>query len=470
MEILIIFTVIVGFYMAWNIGANDVSNAIGTSVGSKALTLKQAVILAAVFEFCGAFFLGSHVSNTIQSGIINPEVFESDPTIYLLGMLGSLIATGIWLNIASFLKMPVSTTHAIVGSIIGFGAIIGGLHAIHWGEVFSIVLSWFITPLLSGSISYILFNILQQRILFSYKPIEATRKFIPYVILIAFTIFPMGLIYNGLSSLHFNLNFPKALLISFIIGIIASIISGFLIRKMTPSSKEKKKYSHPFQLLSLEKATKNLQRTKLSSSGDIHQKTAKLLTELEELRKQVKQETELNYITSDYAKVEKSFVYLQMFSAALIAFAHGANDVANAIGPVAGAMQVINTRTIITSSTIPLWILFLGGAGIIVGLATWGWRVIETIGKKITELTPTRGFSAEFGAAITILLASKFGFPVSTTHALVGSILGVGFARGIRALNLKVLRDITFSWVITIPICAFLSIISYYIMRTIIKF
>ncbi len=464
MTIITVLTIIFGFYMAWNIGANDVSNAMGTSVGSKALTLKKAVIIAAILEFCGAFFLGSHVSNTIQQGIIPPEVFSQNLEIFVIGMLGSLIATGIWLNLASYLRLPVSSTHAIVGAVIGFGAVAGGIASIQWGEVLSIVLSWLAAPLLSGSIAYIVFHFIQRRILFSFRPLVETKKIIPFIVFIAITFFSTSLIYNGLSNLHLNLTFQHALLIGILIGIIAGITAAILVRRIPISSKTKIAAS-PFQLVSIEKAIKHMQRTKLSSTGNVQQEAENILVQVKELKQKVKKESDMSYLTSDYAKVEKMFVYLQIISASLIAFAHGANDVANAIGPVSAVVEVIQHKALLPNVAIPVWILFLGGIGIVIGLATWGWRVIETIGKKITELTPTRGFSAEFGAAITILIASKMGLPISTTHALVGAILGVGMARGMSALNLKVLRDIVFTWIITIPLSALLSIIIFYILR-----
>ena len=261
-----------------------------------------------------------------------------------------------------------------------------------------------------------------------------------------------------------NLTFQHALLIGAFIGIIASLIAAVLVKRIPISSKTKL-LSSPFQMVSIEKAIKHMQRTKLSSTGTLQQEAENILSQVKKLKQKVKQESDMSYLTSDYAKVEKMFVYLQIISACLIAFAHGANDVANAIGPVSAVVEVIQNKALIPNVGIPVWILFLGGIGIVIGLATWGWRVIETIGKKITELTPTRGFSAEFGAAITILLASKMGLPISTTHALVGAILGVGMARGMSALNLKVLRDIVFTWVITIPLSALLSIILFFILR-----
>jgi PiT family inorganic phosphate transporter len=349
-------TLILAFYMAWNIGANDVANAMGTSVGSRALTLRRAVFLAAILEFSGAFFVGSNVSETIQKGIIDPTVFQSDPMIFVLGMMGSLLATGALLQLASYFGLPISTTHAIVGAVIGFGAFVGGIDAVYWKEFGWIASSWVLSPFLSGIISYTIFTIIQKKFL-------STEQ-----------LLPVG-------------QLPEP-------------------------------YPGPYPPY-----------------------------------------------PSPYQGVEKIFVPMQIISACLVAFAHGANDVANAIGPAAAVLGVLKTHTINASSTVPSWLLALGGGGIVIGLASWGWRVIETVGKKITELTPTRGFAAEFGAATTILLASKLGLPISTTHALIGAVLGVGMARGSNALNFQTLKEIVISWIVTIPLCALFSILSFYLLK-----
>jgi PiT family inorganic phosphate transporter len=341
MVFLLVLTLLLGFYMAWNIGANDVANAMGTSVGSKALTLKRAVLIAAVLEFAGAFFAGSNVCETIQHGILAPQTFAADPMVYVYGMMGALLATGFLLQIGSYFGLPLSTTHAIVGGIVGFGVALGGVEAIYWGHLFWVGGSWIASPLISGLIAYAVFR------------------------------------------------------------------SISLMRKVPLTS------SFPLQ-----------------------------------------------------TEMEKPFVYLQIGSACLMAFAHGANDIANAIGPVAAVFEVLKTQTLESHAPIPSWLLAIGGLGIVLGLATWGWRVIETVGEKITELTPTKGFSAEFGAACTILLASKLGFPVSTTHALVGAVLGVGLTGGIRAIHFSTLKSIAISWVVTIPLCAVLSIFSFYLLQS----
>lgn len=458
-------TILVGFYMAWNIGANDVANAMGTSVGSKALTLKRAVILAAVLEFSGAFFVGSHVSETIQKDIIQPEIFANDPFLFVLGMMGSLFATGVWLQGASYLGLPVSTTHAIIGAVVGFGVIIGGMHAVDWVELSKIASSWILSPFLSGVISFLIFSLLQKKIFFALHPLKAAKKLGPFLVFFCFLVFSMSLLFEGLSNLNLNLDFKKALMIAGPIALCFALIGYLLIRRVKITPFQASDHAHPHQVLSLEKAIKHLRRVKHSSKEEVYDQVSSILDDVDSLNDQLKQKTRFEERTSEYMDVEKMFVYLQIISAALVAFGHGANDVANAIGPVAAVFDVLKSQSVMMQSHVPVWLLAVGGLGIVFGLATWGWRVIETVGKKITELTPTRGFSAEFGAAITILAASKMGLPISTTHALVGGVLGVGLARGLSALNLKTLRDIFLSWVITIPISAILSIFIFYILR-----
>lgn len=467
--VLKILILVIGFYMAWNIGANDVSNAMGTSVGSGALTLRRAVLLAAILEFSGAFFVGANVSETMQRGLIDTDLFLMEPLTLILGMCAALLGTSIWLQIASFMGWPVSTTHAIVGAILGFGAVIGGTDAIHWEEVISIAVSWVLSPLISAIVAYIIFHILQRKILYAIDPTNAAKRLMPFMIFIVFGTFTLSLLFNGLENLNLSLSFPEALLISLAIGCLAAAITYFIIRHTHIEEDYNRPLTRnvPQSVVSLEKAIKHLTRVHVASFDETHEKVSKILTEVQDLSLSLRKETSFAERTSEYRTVEKMFAYLQILSACFIAFAHGANDVANAIGPVAAVLDTIKNGAISDVSTIPAWLLVFGGVGIVIGLATWGWRVIETIGKKITELTPTRGFSAEFGAATTILVASKLGLPISTTHCLVGAVLGVGLARGMRALNLGMLRDIALSWLITLPASAAMSILLFYGLRAI---
>jgi len=467
--ILQILVLIIGFYMAWNIGANDVSNAMGTSVGSGALTLARAVLLAAILEFAGAFFVGGTVSETMQKGLIDTELYLTQPLVLIIGMCAALLGTSLWLQLASYFGWPVSTTHAIVGAILGFGALTGGFDAMKWGEIVSIAVSWVLSPALSALISYLIFNILQKKVLYAMNPLEASKRLLPLMSFIVFATFTLSLFFNGLKNLNLFLSFPKAMLIALAVGAFASFITYFIVKRVpTPTSCALPLASHlPQNVISLEKAMKHLRRVRAATYDETHDKVCQILDEVKDLSQNLRKDMSYDERTSEYSAVEKMFVYLQILSACFVAFAHGANDVANAIGPVAAVLDTIKNGVVSDTAVVPSWLLAFGGLGIVIGLATWGWRVIETIGKKITELTPTRGFCAEFGAATTILLASKLGLPISTTHCLVGAVLGVGMARGIRALNLNMLREIVLSWIVTIPASALMSILIYYVLRSI---
>jgi len=469
--IILILAIFFGLYMAWSIGANDVANAMGTSVGSGALTLKKAIIIASVLEFSGAFLVGSHVSETIRKGIIETNIFASSPDLFIYGMLAALLTAAIWLQIASYFGWPVSTTHSIVGSILGFGILIGGFSAIHWGKIASIAASWVVSPILSGSIAFIIFNILRYKIFYQPDPMKATKKIAPILIFFVFFVLSLVMMFKGLKNLHLNLSFSQAMFISAIVGIIAGLIGKKLIENIKETevdAVEELPVNIPSARLkfNLFRAQKRIERGVELSPENIKHRLTEILNQL----KDVNSELEIYDVDEiadrkNVAGVEKIFAYLQILSAGFVAFAHGANDVANAVGPLAAIITVLKTGIVSLKAPVPPWILLMGGFGIVVGLATWGWRVMLTIGKKITELTPTRGFSAEFSAAITILLASRLGLPISTTHTLVGAVLGVGMARGFTALNVRVLRNIMVSWLITIPVGAFGVIFIFYILK-----
>lgn len=464
---LLALVLVAGFYMAWNIGANDVSNAMGTSVGSGALTLRRAVIIAGILEFCGAFFLGAHVSETVQKGLVNPDVFAQEPSVLLYGMLSALIATALWLQTASYFGWPVSTTHAIVGAILGFGALVGGIHSVEWGEVGRIAASWVISPLLSGIVAFLIFSFLQRSILYAFSPVTAAKRFVPIFAALLFFTFSFSILAKGMGGLKFSLSTSEGAFISVLIGVAAFFLAKLIIRKKRFHLKEQGTPNDLHNVYSLKKAMKHLQRVKVASSGHEREKVAESLREVRQLADTLSEKAGHQDTHSDFQVVEKMFASLQILSASYVAIAHGANDVANAIGPVAAALEILRSGQLTGASTVPAWLLAMGGVGIVVGLATWGWRVMETIGRKITELTPTRGFCAEFGAATTILLASRLGFPISTTHCIVGAVLGVGAARGISALNLRTVKDIVLSWVITIPASAAVCILLYFLIQSV---
>lgn len=468
--ILLIIALASGLYMAWSIGANDVANAMGTSVGSKALTIKRAVILAAVLEFSGSFLVGSHVSETIRKGIVSPQLFTGHPMDLVYGMIGALLAAAIWLQFATYFGWPVSTTHSIVGSVIGFGAVVGGIHAVEWGKVGSIVASWVVSPLLSGTLAFIVFTFLRRQIYYQDNPIRQAKKLVPPLVFLVFVILTLAMVFKGLKNLHLNLGFGHALLVASIVGLIAAIISHYIVRNIKEEVPETatEEIKQPAGVIKgIDRAISHLTKAVSASKGDLKFELSSILEDLKAAKDAAHIHAQVERSSSEYRTVQKIFAYLQVLSASFVAFAHGANDVANAVGPLAAVVSILGTGIVTMKAQVPLWILGLGGVGIVIGLATWGWRVMETIGKKITELTPTRGFSAEFSAATTIVLASRLGLPISTTHTLVGAVLGVGLARGIGSLNLRTVSDIVISWVVTIPAGALGAIGIYYLLKVI---
>jgi PiT family inorganic phosphate transporter len=468
--VIIALAIIFGLYMAWGIGANDVANAMGTSVGSGALTLRRAVIIAAILEFSGAFLAGTHVSETVRRGIVDPELFTGDGLSFMLGMLSALLAAGVWLQIASWKGWPVSTTHSIVGSVVGFGAVYGGVGAVHWDKVGMIAASWVISPLMSATISYFIFTFILRAIFYDARPLRSAKKIAPYLVFVVMTMLSLTMAFKGLKNLNLDLTLPAAFAVASCVGLVAAIISLWLISKIKvqeDSPDDEDRLTDPNVVKSLEKAVKHLEKVHMVAPGHMKSSIADTLDDTRRLRWESQRRYDFHTNSTEYQQVEKLFVYLQILSACFVAFAHGANDVANAIGPMSAVLSVAMAGgdSIAAEAPVPIWVLALGGVGIVVGLATWGWRVMETIGRKITHLTPTRGFSAEFGAATTIVIATKLGLPISTTHTLVGAVLGVGLARGIGAVNMGTIRDVMVSWVITIPAGAVLAIVFFYGLR-----
>ena len=399
----------------------------------------------------------------MRKGIVDPVLFEGDPQAFVLGMLSALLAAGVWLQIASYFGWPVSTTHSIVGAIVGFGVVYGGLSAVEWGGVGKIAASWVISPLMSGTISFIIFQIVLHRVFYKADPVKAVRKFTPYMVFIVLGIMTLVMVFKGLKHLHLDLSFPVALLVASGVGLIGAIISILLLKrfKTDDSIEEQKQARELYAVRAMERALKHLHRARRAADADEQVSIDAVIKETRALTDTSSKRANLGSSNTQFRQVERIFIFLQILTACFVAFAHGANDVANAIGPLSAAVQTIQDGAVAATSVVPMWALALGGVGIVIGLATYGWRVMETIGKKITELTPSRGFCAEFGAATTIVIASKLALPISTTHTLVGAVLGVGLARGIGALNLATVRDIAISWVITIPAGAILAIIFY---------
>lgn len=451
-DILLILALVFGLYAAWNIGANDVANAMGTSVGSKALTIAQAVLLAAIFEFLGAVFFGSYVTETLQTGIIELPQTASSQQVMVLGMLSSLLGTGLWLHIASIWGLPVSTTHSIVGAIVGFGITAGGIHAVCWGKVASIGLSWVISPILGASVAFLVFSSLRKAIFFKAAPLAEAKKLMPF--LSSFVIFILTL---SLCTSVGRVSFATASLASIILALFTYITAHLLERSYIPLETAHEK-SHTDDMKRL------LQLEELKKHSEVESEITTIDNEIETIARRLHPDLHHHFETLQFRSIEKMFAILQILTACMMAFAHGANDVANAIGPLQACIRGLNLGDNLAFLNHNKSMLIFGGFGIVLGLSTYGWKVIETIGKKITELTPSRGFSAEFAASITILFASRLGFPISTTHTLVGAVLGVGLAGGLATLNLRTIRDIAFSWLITIPAGALFSIITFEIL------
>ncbi|MDC0089656.1 inorganic phosphate transporter [Porticoccaceae bacterium] len=412
--ILILLAACCGFFMAWGVGANDVANAMGTSVGSKALTIKQAILIAMVFEFAGAYLAGGEVTSTIRKGIVDSAIFKDRPEDLVFGMLSALLAAGSWLAIASFKGWPVSTTHSIVGAIVGFAAVGVSPDAVNWGKVGTIVMSWLVSPIMAGTLSFLLFRSVQHLILLQDDPFTKAKRYIPiYMFFVGFLIAMVTLL-KGLKHVFkdngMTLTFLDSAMIASVVGILVAILGSYLLSRVKRD-------------LSLE-------------------------------------------VNNRFANVERVFAVLMIFTACSMAFAHGSNDVANAVGPLAAVVSIVGSGGDIAAKTsMPPWILLLGGGGIVVGLATYGYKVMGTIGRKITELTPSRGFAAELGAAATVVIASGTGLPISTTHTLVGAVLGVGLARGIGAIDLRMVGSIFLSWLVTLPAGAGLSIIFFFAFK-----
>ena len=412
---ILILACLFGFFMAWGIGANDVANAMGTSVGSKAITIKQAILIAIIFEFAGAYLAGGAVTDTIRKGIIDPAFFKGQEELLVYGMMAALLAAGTWLLIASIKGWPVSTTHSIVGAIVGFAAVGVSIDAVAWPQIATIVASWVVSPLIAGTISYALFTSVRHIILDRDDPYHRAKQYIPYYMFLVGFMIAMVTLTKGLKNVGVTIDmglgssFMNAVPVAALIGLVVALAGAQLLHKIHRNNPD---------------------------------------------------------IKPTNADVERVFAILMVFTACAMAFAHGSNDVANAIGPMAAIVGVLQSGgEIAAKSAIPWWILLTGALGIVIGLATYGWKVIQTIGKRITELTPSRGFAAELGAASTVVLASATGLPISTTHTLVGAVLGVGIARGIGSIDLRVVGSIFASWLVTLPAGAGLSIVFFFFFK-----
>ena len=399
---ILILGYIFGFYMAWNIGANDVANSMASAVGAKAITIRQAIFIAGILNILGATFIGTHVTNTIRKGIVSTDIL-TDPNLALIGALSALLSAALWVSFATWKSLPVSTTHSIVGAMIGFGIVAGGFSMVNWGKLGAVVLSWIISPVFSLVIAFSMFKIIVKSILTKKDPYLRALKLSPFFIGIAIFVVILSFLFKTPLGKTLAVGTPMALIIAIILAGVLGYAGMRILRRFV------KRPEH---------------------SGEEH-----------------------------------IFRKIQIGTSCYVALAPGANDVANAIGPLAVIYFIVKTGSVGTKVPVPLFLLMFGGIGIAAGIAMAGHRVMGTIGRKITTLNNTRGFSVDFSAATTVLVASKLGLPVSTTHAAVGGVMGVGLARGIEAVNFRIIFQIMLYWVLTVPASAITSIILFKILQ-----
>ncbi len=388
--------------MAWNIGANDVANSMASAVGARAITIRQAIFIAGILNIVGAVFIGSHVTKTIRKGIVSTDIL-SDPHLALIGALSALLAAALWVSFATWKSLPVSTTHSIVGAMIGFGIMAGGFSVINWGKLGAVVLSWVISPVFAMVIAFLMFKTIVKFILSKKDPFSQALKLAPYFISIALFVVILSFLFKTPLGKRLALGTPLALLVALALALVLGFMAVQILRKF-------------------------IKRTNLSGEEEVFRK-------------------------------------IQIGTSCYVALAQGANDVANAIGPLAVIYFLVKTGSVGAKVPVPVFLLFFGGIGIACGIGMAGHRVMDTIGRKITTLTNTRGFSVDFAAATTVMIASKMGLPVSTTHAAVGGVMGVGLARGIEAVNFRIIFQIILYWVLTVPAAAITSIVIFKILQ-----
>ncbi len=400
----LILSIFAGFMMAFNLGANDVANSMASAVGARAISIRQAVLIAGSLNFLGAVILGANVTSTIQKGIIDPSMIH-DPNVMMVGMFSALLSAGLWVLIATLTSLPVSSTHSIVGSLLGFGLVAGGPGVVHWLKMGGIVFSWILSPIFGGVVAYLVFTSIRKRIFDKPKLLEQAKKWAP--IWMAFTVALIGLSFFYKTPFGKKLGIPwyGRLGILAVICLVVWILGKYWVTRL------------------------------------------------------------VNNLTEGPDGVETVFRKMQVGTSCYVAISQGANDVANAIGPVAAIYIIAREHVFASSVEVPLFLLILGGAGIATGTALLGHKVMATVGEKLTLLTNTRGFAVDFGAATTVLAASNLGLPVSTTHAAVGSVVGVGVARGFGAVDFRLLGKIVIYWILTVPIAAFTSIIIFQLLR-----
>ena len=404
MEFFLYIALILCFFMTFGVGANDLANVMSTSMGSKAITVKQALIIACIFELAGALLGGSEVTETIRDGIIQNTYLQTHPMIMIEGMLSVLLACTIWMNLASYLGVPVSITNALVGSTVGFAAVVLGLHAVQWKQVTTIAIGWVTSPCIAGLTAYFLFMSMQQAIFVNADPVNRAKWYLPIYFFLVGIVLSFITVFKGISHFHIALNLKQHFAITLGTSLAITMLGMFIMHHMP----------EPHQLRRKDK----------------------------------------------FMQVERYFAIVMAFTTCAMVFAHGSNDVSLAIGPLSVVYNLVYMNAL-PENTYPTWIVLFGYIGVLSGFLVYGKKVIETVGSSITALTPSRAFAATFAASVTVVVANHLGIPVSATQTLVGAVLGVGLARGIGALNLIIIRNIFMSWVVTLPIASALSIMAY---------
>ena len=485
--------VIFAFYNAWGIGANDCANSFATSVGAKVLTLKQAVFIAAIFEFCGAVFMGSHVTSTVRKKIVDIDIFEDNPGALMYGMLCADLSSAIWLTIATYLKLPVSTTHSIIGAIVGFSLAYSGHNAVNWKKIWLVIASWVASPVLSGIFAGILFFIINTFVFQSNNSYQRTLHIFPVLTFFTFFINSLFIIYKGSPQLDLDeTELWVAMVSSISIGLVTALGANFLYlpyvkRRLENDTEDEERiesgervdngenqenvnnngdselgnktesYLEAVNDIPLEIQNKSFQyNPEVDIRENIKQSKA-LVKKLEETHYEDKLEELYENSGTIDEKSDKLCSWVQIITACFSSFAHGSNDVANAVAPLATIYHIYQNDSISKKSDVPIWVLVLGGIGIVIGLSTWGYKIINRIGRELTKISPSRGFIIELSAALTIIIASRAEIPVSTTHCQVGSVVGCGLVGGVKNIKWGILKKIVFSWLITLPITGLLS-------------
>jgi solute carrier family 20 (sodium-dependent phosphate transporter) len=478
--------ILFAFYNAWGGGANDCANSFATAVGSKTLTLKQAVLVASVFEFCGAVFMGSHVTDAVRKNIVSEDLFSDNPGALMFGMLCADLASALWLTFATYVKWPVSTTHSIIGAIIGFSLAYGGAEGINWNKVGLIVVSWFASPLIAGVFSLTIFTFVKKYVFDTVNPYERTARLFPVLTFITFFINTLFIIYKGSPQLDLDeMPIGDSIGISFGIAFGTGLIAWFIYVPYAKRQVERGFISE----IQLEKigntegdSRTNSYTTAMAIENSITETSSDLIEDtlekanneddddldtIEYHSKRIKElENESNNSLIEKLhenayqideKSDKLCSWLQIFTSCFSSFAHGSNDVANAVAPLATIFSIYQNNEVLEETEVPIWILVLGGTGIVLGLATWGYKIIDRIGRELTKVSPSRGFIIELSAAITVIIASRTELPVSTTHCQVGSVVGCGLSGGRKNVQWKLLKGILWSWFITVPLTGLLS-------------